>query len=39
MNRLYVRFSSKRDAATFRLRLRAIAVKPQLPQQYVSGRR
>jgi hypothetical protein len=39
MNRLYVRFSSKRDAATFRLRFRAVAVTPQLPQQYVSGRR
>jgi hypothetical protein len=37
MNRLYVRFSSKRDAATFRLRFRAVAVTPQLPHQYVSG--
>lgn len=39
MNRLYVRFSSKRDAATFRLRFGAVAVTPQLPRQYVTGRR
>jgi hypothetical protein len=39
MNRLYVRFTSKRDAATFRLRFRAVVVTPQLPQQYVSCRR
>jgi hypothetical protein len=39
MNRLYVRFNSLRDASMFKLRFRAIAVKPQLPQQYVADRR
>ncbi len=35
INRLYVIFSSIRDAAMFKLRFNAVPVKPWLPRRYV----
>ncbi len=37
MKRLYLRFSSRRDAAMFKLRFNAVTVQPQLSRQYPAG--
>ena len=36
MERLYLRFRSRRDAAMFKLRFNAVTVQPQLPHQYAA---